>query len=1120
MTPLRAAFLPLILILFVSLVYSYSYGVSEPNQTREISLWQVLRLRDYGTDMPISNVSMMSSISTYWGQKDVKLAVTNETGVIQVFLGRYQNVTFSEPPKLLELDLSGNYTLIKVQDSFMEDVEYEGEYVTNHTRYMGMEVNLDVKSVGNHTFIEGNIWVLKGKLVKVSEYNPVFGGRERLSMKPAVQTNIENAKKSDYEGYYFFPLNFDINIVHESSSRTEKAFQPIKILVDENTSRINWMYHAAKEYVNRETLYVSKEIGWLSSSGFVLDREMEEYQAIRNLWTRVLDLYQKGEYGPALGGARMSANRLSSLKTWFTNLKTYAILSSLGICLFAYGLASLFPIFFFEEPSEKKIRLVSKVLIFSSLMLMFSLTHPSLRITYAIVIERVFGAEASTIDLPISLLGCFMIGSATYFFVTLISVMKTPMTDLALQLGVRSLKRRLSRTILTLVTITIIVSSAVVFVNVSLSRTTRIRESWRGTDTPGVMVKPDVYIAPLSEYDVNWTREQEWSKNLGYREEIRRSEYRAGAEYLHRSILLSDEGTKGIELVGIDPIFMEKNYNMSKYVRGFWQEFKAGKPVAIIPTSSNVPTNDYVILALEEFVLQRGAPVPLGIKELGQFLVIGKFDPAAISKLTKIDNSPLFKDPLSLVLVPIKAVRDPSMVISEATIITDQKTDPVELANQLAYTMGVSTIANKQGLAARIEWSLELSVTGLVPYLVPLTIVGLMVYVTMASVFEERKREFTMLATLGLDPRNTFQVFIVEAFLLGVMGTFFGFFGSYIFVIVSFYLTNLLGMQNVPTLPLSYAHWSVPAILVALFTGVVMVFLGGYIPAVRAQGLSLMGRVKRRRLVGELISQGEVTRFTLPIRETVQNSEMLYTYIRETIGRIKSSLVDPHSVKGDILRDGSFTVSFVTMGPGQDVFVPCEIKGMKEKESLVAIIEFPTAQKDYERIREIIRDLEEYMIGFSAWKEMQQKMKIVREAPRRRKTLEEVLTEIRDVIGQIKDCNKKLKILDAQKGQLSEEIYGEFRQKYTGIIEEKSKGLRSMAISLEPYRNELVDEIKKTEVEVERITISYNLGEISEEEYVKIGGPSQGRLGMLKSKVKELEEIFEFLEKPLGAVWG
>ncbi len=50
---------------------------------------------------------------------------------------------------------------------------------------------------------------------------------------------------------------------------------------------------------------------------------------------------------------------------------------------------------------------------------------------------------------------------------------------------------------------------------------------------------------------------------------------------------------------------------------------------------------------------------------------------------------------------------------------------------------------------------------------------------------------------------------------------------------------------------------------------------------------------------------------------------------------------------------------------------------------------------------------------------------------------------------------------------------------------------------------------------MKRVTTAYNLVEINEEEYVKICGPLQARLSSLKNRLQELEEIFDFLKKPL-----
>jgi len=1116
MKPPRITFL--LLLLALSSTLSYSHGTLSQGRDERVGLWLVLRLRDYNTDMPVSNVSITATISTDWGEMIIGPVATNETGTVQVFLGDVENLTSPTPSKLSELDLSGNYTLIKIHDLFMEDAEYTSEYMVNHTRYSEMEINLIHRKLGNDTFIDGNLWVLKGKLIKIADRDPIDGQAVNLLIKPAVKARIQQEGESRYEDYFFFPVDYDVNIVHIPDERGEERYPRLRVVVNRNVTLINWAYHAFNAYVKNETFSVEKVIQWFSVSGFSLDREIEEFGAIQNLLSRVLNLYKKEEYGPALGGARISSKRLDSLVSWFSKLRDYAVLTTVGVSLFAYGLASFSSSFLFEEPSENKRRLFIKVSIFFSLIFTFSLTHPSLKLTYTLFIQSVTGVANPRIDLPTTFIGCFILASTTYFFAILVSLKRSPATDLSLQLGIRSLKRRLSRTLLTLMTITIVVSSAMIFVNVSVTRGTNVKASWKGSDLPGVVVKADMRVAPLSIYDVNWTRRQEWCRDLGFREEIRAHEPHPprAEEVLRTGVAQVGSRRVQVSIVGIDPVFMERSYNFSDHIRGFWQEFSAGLAVAAVPASYEVATNDFLVLSVDEFlVTERGTVEYLGARKLGDFRVIGKFDPSVLSRLTKLDNTLFFDDTTSLVLIPVGAVKDPAMVISEVTVITYEANDPVDVARELAYTLGVPAVANNRGLAMQIEWSLELSSTGVVPYLFPLTIAGLMMYITTASVYEERKRELTTLATLGLDPGNTFQVFVVEALLLGLVGTFVGFFGSYIFIAASFYASEIVGPNLIPAPPLSYGQWSVPAIGVALFTGVLMVFLGAYIPGVRAQGLSLMGRVKKRQLVGELVSEGDITSFKLPIRETVQNSEMLYTYLRETVGKFKSSLVDPHSVKGEIRTDGSFTVSFTAFGSGRSVFVPCEVKGVRQRETLVPVIEFPARHREYEWIRSILRDLEEHIIRFSAWKEMQLSMRIIREAPKRSKTLEEILVEIRDTMSQIKDCNKKLKILEGQKGQLSEEIYNEFRQKYIGIIEEKSKGLRSMVIGLEPHHVELRGEIKKLDVELERITIAYSLGEIGEEDYVKTGGPLQAKLALLNSKVKELEDILEFIKKPL-----
>ncbi|MFQ6095736.1 MAG: hypothetical protein ACE5NN_06300, partial [Candidatus Bathyarchaeia archaeon] len=622
----RAIILSFILLLLIPCIMISSFGESEPNEEETVNVWLVLRFRDYETDMPIPNVPVTASISTAWGEKQIEPTSTNETGVVQVFLGAFLRAspTSQRLSRLLGLVIFDNYTLIKVNDFFMEDAEYVAEYVPNSTRYADMQINLRIENSESRIFLEADLWVLKGKLIKVSDCDPLTGKRMNLSAKPAVRAVIESEEESTYESYFFFPINYNVTVILETEPRTEQIYPPIEVRIEENTTMVNWMYHAAEAYLGLEMLRVGEEIEWFRSLEFPVDRETEEYLTIQEYLSRVLNLYQKREYGPSLGGAKISMAKLNNLKKWLPNLKTYAVLTSIGVCLFAYALASLLPSFIFEERGASKARLASKIIIFSLFLFIFSLTNPSVRITYVLLIERVFGVVTRRMDLFSSLWGCLFAGSLTYFVITLISIKKAPMRNLALQLGIRDLKRRRSRTILNLISISIIVSSAIIFVNISMGYTTKIRNSWIGTETQGIIIQADTYVAPLSEYDINWTGTQEWCMDLGYREEIRKREHRQGFEIARQSLLLVDNRLSRVHLVGIDPAFMEKYYNFTNYVRGIWQDFHIGEPVIIVPTSLDVPIGEYVELDVEEVVYGPTGSVSRGRRPLGSFRVVGK----------------------------------------------------------------------------------------------------------------------------------------------------------------------------------------------------------------------------------------------------------------------------------------------------------------------------------------------------------------------------------------------------------------------------------------------------------------------------------------------------------------
>jgi len=291
-------------------------NASASSETNEIDLWIVLHFRDYKTDLPVSNLSVTATISLPFQPWQIRIGPlrTNETGTIQTFLEKLELQEYSrselagmsttklreiannigipdwgnkyqlierilkaqevsgwkellKPSRLQDLKLSDNYTLIKVENTYVEDIKYNAEYIANTTIYEGLQISLAYNHFDNNCLIEGEVWLLKGKIVKVSDCNPVTGERESLFLKPAVKTEIMN-EESSYESYYLVPVNYEVTVFHDvetweeylsrNNGLNERIVSPLTVEVDENTTLINWMSHAGAGMVKLMRLPIRK----------------------------------------------------------------------------------------------------------------------------------------------------------------------------------------------------------------------------------------------------------------------------------------------------------------------------------------------------------------------------------------------------------------------------------------------------------------------------------------------------------------------------------------------------------------------------------------------------------------------------------------------------------------------------------------------------------------------------------------------------------------------------------------------------------------------------------------------------------------------------------------------
>jgi hypothetical protein len=266
-----------ILTLF-SLMLLTTFSYETKGYDGNVKVWLMLHLREYGTDIPITNVSVSATISSVWGDLQGYLRLTDEYGRISVFLGEFINKSSLAPPRLTQLTITDNYTLIKVNDIFLEEIKFTAAYTSNQIKYTNLQIRINQENVGENVFFKVNCWALKSKVVNISDGDPVTGEQSIISVKPALKVSSGDAGKNIYESYYLVPLNYEIQIVPVDAAKY--PYPSLRILIDENTSFINWMYYAAKFYRDKEITSINNEINWFSSTGLLLTREIEEYGAL------------------------------------------------------------------------------------------------------------------------------------------------------------------------------------------------------------------------------------------------------------------------------------------------------------------------------------------------------------------------------------------------------------------------------------------------------------------------------------------------------------------------------------------------------------------------------------------------------------------------------------------------------------------------------------------------------------------------------------------------------------------------------------------------------------------------------------------------------------------------
>jgi hypothetical protein len=1094
---------------------SVAKGQSPSNSTQMTNYTLTVEVFEWLGEAPVANLSFALTMN---GTQIT--GITNSTGMFRYdWVGqRAQNVYAT----VTELMLEANYTAIRICNAVMDtaavnpqdrSVSYSGHYSGNSTFYDNILVNLWTSVTQNRTFITCQMYVERGRGVKVSDYDPATQGKIQLVVNPGLP--IYDVEPTAYEDWYFVPVGYPLTVVDVPDFTGASKYSTLAVTIGGNTSVINWTHHATVEFYTKRLNAIEQRLVWYDSQGFPLEDERRDYLQTVAIYTQASDLIGRGNYSTGMDYLSQAQERSSYVSTELDNVDNYVKMTVLLVTLFSYGFARLMPTLFMND--ERK-RLIASVAIYFGLIAVFTLTQPHIKVALAMAMGALTGYTGSVVnmDLIMTLTAAFLWSTFVFLLMFAISSLRTlSFAGFIMDVAMRNMKARRNRTLLTMATVALIVGSSVAFVNIASSRGIVQTGSWQGTAQKSLIIEPQSADFPAIEtYQVLWLKDQTWAKEVSYEMPfsgdllLGRMSFTVSVEILRGQISVA----QAFSGKTIDMAFYQEHYNLSQYLIGSLP--MANERGILLPsTMVNVAVGQAVELKLHLFSTLSNRPVEITVS-LGTFVVKGLFEPTALSKLTRLDGQPLLGDVNELVLAPNGILPANLSQIREVTVVTTDDADVQGLAKELAFMFSLAATANSNGQAARYQEVFTFTVAGGWAQLIPLVIAGLLTYNIVGATVLERKRDISTMAVLGASPTNVTQIFIAEVVVLGFISTLIGFFGSYFLnslVSAGAVLLNLLGVK-VASGGLAAGQWSLSAIIVALFSGVVVTALAGLIPTLRVQNISLMERSKRRVIPLEASRMGLLNEYVLPLRVPSLDGELLFSFLKEVFGERMRDI----EAKYDLYQDGTFQVGFRVKGwASNDVsaFVDMTIRVERRAESLYMVLVFPDVLRDSKPFQEFLYKLERNLISYTTWREARVRIKIVRgavTAPTVR-TLEDIIGDLRALQGQIDEVGGKLEKLEAMRTKITATVYTEFENRYKGDMAKLIKRLRPLGMELEPYRDNLRKEIRDLSTKSEKLQASYNLGEIPKEEYESQIEPIESRLKVLRANSDRIEELYKQL---------
>ncbi len=467
----------------------------------------------------------------------------------------------------------------------------------------------------------------------------------------------------------------------------------------------------------------------------------------------------------------------------------------------------------------------------------------------------------------------------------------------------RNLKRRKFRFMLTITTVTVLVMSFVTLTSFStgygliarpLETVTPSSEGLRVMKPPpnSDQQKPVVdTFTPLTASDINWTMRKPETLLVAPKAENFPELLPIG------TLALSDEPEKSIQLsgvLGILPSAESKITNIDRIiVEGGGSYLRDNEENAVLIS----------VKAAEKLNARIGDILNFQLKNLNmEVRLTGFFDDDLFSQLRDLDGAhmspmkviaidegfdvpPKYEvvlcDPSEIVITTWQAALTPGswIFLSRIDVLVKETEDILPLARRMALERDYWVWASVGGQVYLTSLKSYFEAKGL-PVMIPWLIVIFNVVTTMLNAIFERRREISILSSIGLNPSHITALFVAEATMIGIIGGGIGYLsGLALYRLMSALSIALEVRQKVS------AVWCLGALGISA-TAVVI----GAIVAIRGSVIITPSLLRRWRVEEKPHNQSEPWVFTLPFEVRNSNINQFMAYVRSHLELYKNGV--------------------------------------------------------------------------------------------------------------------------------------------------------------------------------------------------------------------------------------